>query len=356
MYCGFVEEITACTINGWVYNKSLPDVPVEIVALSGDLELGRSVADVFRADLLAAGIGNGRHVFSIQIRRPLDRTKLRFRIDGANIELETAWGSMLDPAEYLVNEPYSRYAVNLNLAKTILADCLREPTRLSAFRLVGLMDAYCRLPLAARHSMAQVLSVGCGEALHEKYLALFESSIKILAVDIELRAMEQNADNIAFREANILDWHGDRETFDFAFSIECLEHIENYEAAFASIVQKVKPGGYIYISVPFANEAERADIALCQEERALHQHVTPGFSLELVEKLCADNGLKIEFIENMFFDDVVSALHKIVGAIPNESLVTVATELFMVVKLDLKNKTIKSRREAFGIRFLAQRQ
>ena len=49
------------------------------------------------------------------------------------------------------------------------------------------------------------------------------------------------------------------EQFDLVFSIECLEHIEDYRRAFRHKAARVRPGKYLYISVPLASRDQQRD-------------------------------------------------------------------------------------------------
>lgn len=350
---GYLEDITATKIGGWIYDKRIPDIPIEIVAFSDSIEIGRVRADIYRADLHVAGIGNGCHSFSIDIKECLNRSSLRFFVGNAEVFLMTAWEEITNPAEYLLNFHPPIYAFNSNQAKQLLVRCLREHTGLSTFRLIGLMDAFCKLPGKTTHN---ILSVGCGEGLHEKYLSLCNWRANILAIDVEMRAVPEAYEKITFYKANILEWKDGDEQFDFAFSIECLEHIPEYETAFAAIVRKVKKGGYIYISVPFANESERADKSLCLEELKLHEHVTPGFSIELIERMCADNNVEICFIEGMFFTHVILPFRRILNSLDTNAIDGLVNDFYMLASADLKRKVPKNRKEALGIRFLIRKK
>lgn len=72
---GHFDRIRANVVDGWAWDSSKPDVPVciEIVNEHGKL-IAMGVADKYRADLHAAGKGNGAHGFSIKIS-PADRSE-----------------------------------------------------------------------------------------------------------------------------------------------------------------------------------------------------------------------------------------------------------------------------------------
>ncbi len=64
---GYVEHVTATSVKGWCL---APEHPEELVTLQINLngkELARGRAEIFRPDLLQAGIGTGHHGFDIEI-------------------------------------------------------------------------------------------------------------------------------------------------------------------------------------------------------------------------------------------------------------------------------------------------
>ena len=61
------------------------------------------------------------------------------------------------------------------------------------------------------------------------------------------RVMEWDVDD---GDAQVLDGLAD-DTFDFAHSSHCLEHMQDPHAALANWVRVVKPGGHLVITVPF---------------------------------------------------------------------------------------------------------
>ena len=55
------------SFNGWIFDKNSPDVPLDICIFSDRNIIHQCSANLFRQDLLAAGLGNGEHGFSVQI-------------------------------------------------------------------------------------------------------------------------------------------------------------------------------------------------------------------------------------------------------------------------------------------------
>jgi hypothetical protein len=65
-YEGYVDFADGSHVRGWVFDNADPDAPLMVEFLCGETVLGGGPADGFRADLLAAGKGNGRHAFLYQ--------------------------------------------------------------------------------------------------------------------------------------------------------------------------------------------------------------------------------------------------------------------------------------------------
>ena len=64
---GHLDLVSSC-IAGWARYPACPGIPVRLVVFANGVEIGRVVADRYRADLLHAGIGDGRHGFEFLIR------------------------------------------------------------------------------------------------------------------------------------------------------------------------------------------------------------------------------------------------------------------------------------------------
>ncbi len=64
LYGGFLDSATCSTIAGWAWDANNPNTTVSVDIYDGNTYLTTVSAGNFRADLLAAGIGNGNHGFS----------------------------------------------------------------------------------------------------------------------------------------------------------------------------------------------------------------------------------------------------------------------------------------------------
>jgi hypothetical protein len=64
---GCLDEASRGRVRGWARDLDRPGRPVQLQIVADGLVLCEVVADMFRADLLAAGIGDGRHAFDVTI-------------------------------------------------------------------------------------------------------------------------------------------------------------------------------------------------------------------------------------------------------------------------------------------------
>ncbi len=79
---GYIDELSRTRISGWVQDPSEPDLPVALQVVANGLPVARVLANRLRADLVKAGIGNGRHGFEAEIPgglSPLAKHVVEFR-------------------------------------------------------------------------------------------------------------------------------------------------------------------------------------------------------------------------------------------------------------------------------------
>jgi glycosyltransferase involved in cell wall biosynthesis len=69
---GFVEIADRQSIAGWALLESHPDVPVRLEVVDNGVVIAEVLAKRYRHDLEAAGIGDGRHAFQLELAQPLD--------------------------------------------------------------------------------------------------------------------------------------------------------------------------------------------------------------------------------------------------------------------------------------------
>ena len=100
MIRGSVDVVTTNDIQGWVYDLGRP-APVRVQAVLNHEIIGEATASIHRADLAAAGLGNGNSGFFIKLFREIDPLYFPFivvKVDGGDVELPRA--PMLGFAEF----------------------------------------------------------------------------------------------------------------------------------------------------------------------------------------------------------------------------------------------------------------
>src|SRR2546426_3534419 len=66
IYGGWLDTAACTWIGGWVWDSNQPNTPINVDVYDGALKILSNVpANLYRADLQAAGIGNGYHAFAI---------------------------------------------------------------------------------------------------------------------------------------------------------------------------------------------------------------------------------------------------------------------------------------------------
>lgn len=231
-----------------------------------------------------------------------------------------------------------------------------ELKMLDTLRLLGLADALKTIGLPSRHDEnIRLLSVGCGAGKHEAVLAGRFPGWKVVATDLSIPAIgAETTDNLEFRRADILEWP-ENQDFDFVYSIECLEHIKEYPLAFRHIAGKIRQGGWLYLSVPFANPAEQANEQLQKDEWENNRHYVPGFSNADLNGLCRANGLTPFKTSAIFSPEPRISLNRMVNALKWDYF-SILPHLVAILALDFQwDRVPANRNEAVGIRMLAQK-
>jgi hypothetical protein len=85
---GYIDQVTATEISGWVYDRDNPDAAVDLEIRAGREPLAVVRADTFREDLRAYGKGNGRHGFRYVRPAGARRGGLTARVVGTSEPLQ----------------------------------------------------------------------------------------------------------------------------------------------------------------------------------------------------------------------------------------------------------------------------
>ena len=62
-----IDTVTSDVVSGWAVNSANPSSPCDVQLKSGDKVLAKTKAATLREDLVAAGVGNGCHGFTLQL-------------------------------------------------------------------------------------------------------------------------------------------------------------------------------------------------------------------------------------------------------------------------------------------------
>lgn len=68
-YEGVLEQISGTLITGWAWHAWMPEERVDVLIRNSQSIIGRITADRRRADLLGAGVGDGRYGFEFELRK-----------------------------------------------------------------------------------------------------------------------------------------------------------------------------------------------------------------------------------------------------------------------------------------------
>lgn len=173
----------------------------------------------------------------------------------------------------------------------------------------GLITKGLYLQVAARRYLRNgakaVLDAGCGpEAQLAVLLATRYPSVSFEAWDLYLdqQALEKTCarlrlNNLSSKEADLtrLDITGG---YDLIYSIDVLEHIEDYKGVLDRLVAALRPGGRLFLHVPALEQrhyfqGRSSDWSRFRAHRAGDDHVREGFALGELQAELEGRGLQV---------------------------------------------------------------
>ena len=87
---GYIDRVRSGSIAGWAQNADAPEAPVCLDIFADGKFIGCLLANIYRDDLQAAGLGSGRHGFEFippaGLEFTLDTVEVRRSLDGAPIK------------------------------------------------------------------------------------------------------------------------------------------------------------------------------------------------------------------------------------------------------------------------------
>lgn len=217
-------------------------------------------------------------------------------------------------------------------------------------RLMHLLDA-----LNQTEGVQRILSVGSGETFHEAFLAARFGQLDVHATDLNECHYAYDLDNLRFSRLDILNPEVDG-GYDFVFSIECLEHIEDHARAFANMAALVRPGGYLYASVPFASREEQRDEKLKAYAWDVAKHYLPGFDFETLEGYFTRAGFDVLHSANMFDVRVSHSVNGLLDLMDAGAIPSAVEHVVRLFTLDLEPRRVASIYQAEGVKVLGRRR
>lgn len=182
-------------------------------------------------------------------------------------------------------------------------------------------------------------------------------STTVCGVDLRQPQVELALPNLRYLQGNLLDqqFAAGLPKADFVYSIECLEHIEDDRSIFSRMVQLVRPGGALYVEVPFASEAECADEEVCRRELEAHEHVRPGYSASRLADLAREHDLVDIRIAGAFWFPVQPMCWLAQNHFGANAIAEHWRTFLAVAEIDLREGLPQNRAEATAIKLLARR-
>jgi SAM-dependent methyltransferase len=236
---------------------------------------------------------------------------------------------------------------------TLFQDLMCFDGGLGVFRLVHLIDAAHRAG-----NPKSIVSVGSGGGHHEAFLGWLYPDARVTGVDLREGWAQPRPANVRYLAGSVLDESFRRAVApaDLVISIEAFEHIDAQAEAAAAIRSLVAPGGWLYVEVPFASEAEQADETLCRQEREAHGHVRPGYTAGQLTSLFACDGLEVASVGNTFFTPLQPTIWLGMQHFGPEKMKPYWKEILAWARADLREDLAKDRSEATGVKILARRR
>ena len=218
IFQGYFDGVENDRIRGWVYNRSLPDEPVEVDFYADGIKLNTILADKYRSDLKAAGIGKGFHAFDHRIDSVHREKFLEIKVHG------------------------TEHALYQSVPESTISDSDL------ADRIV------VREELARQHIKGEGIEIG---ALHSPLTVVPGTKVKYVdrLSKKELNRIYPELWKKKFIAVDVID-DGERlekfkdESLDFVIAMHFLEHSQNPILTVENMLRVLKKGGIAFIAVP----------------------------------------------------------------------------------------------------------
>lgn len=153
-----------------------------------------------------------------------------------------------------------------------------------------------------RQGGRRVLDAGCGpEAQLAAMLAARYPTCSFVGWDLHVnpdikRILQQP--NVSVIESDITQL-ADRCQYDLVYSVDVLEHIEDFEGTLDRLVGSLRPGGLLFIHVPSLDQrlwfgaGERESLHQFRAHRSGDDHVHEGFSLSQLRQALRQRSMEV---------------------------------------------------------------
>jgi len=143
-----------------------------------------------------------------------------------------------------------------------------------------------------------ILDAGSGFGQYDYTMSLQYPTAKITGLDIKQEQIDdcndffrkiKRDDRVKFEYADLTQF-ANPETYDFALSVDVMEHIEDDVAVFKNIYKSLKPGGILLISTP--SDQGGSDVHHDHEDSFIDEHVRDGYAIPDIEEKLSNAGFK----------------------------------------------------------------
>ncbi len=121
---------------------------------------------------------------------------------------------------------------------------------------------------AVKESGLSILDVGCGTGVLGKYFRTHQQC-RVYGIEINQEAYEiakDNLDEVTRANVETMELHYETNQFDIVIMGDVLEHLVNPVTAIGKLMQVVKPGGKILITVPNVRHWKVVYRLVCKDE------------------------------------------------------------------------------------------
>ena len=178
---GTIECLDRYGVSGWACNSAALDRPVQISIHIGDRLLGCIEANEFRADLTAAGKGNGKHCFRQPFLAEVNEYQLCqivVRAEGTVLRLKSPLGAFFDgsqgniaPSSALENISRNTFVFPVNLRRIFEMTCNSALAKIMRLTYPEFLPTKDRIN-ALHRQIYEIVTTGNYERLHADILSV----------------------------------------------------------------------------------------------------------------------------------------------------------------------------------------